>query len=498
MTAAALTKIVDVQKCSVTLIESDDIGTVGVGEATLPHLRFFNQKLGIDEREFMRATESTFKLGIEFVNWGQLGSKYMHAFGEYGEKSHGVEFHHLWLKAFQKGDAKPLSDYSLAVNAAKQQKFQFPDPNPDSVLSKYSYAYHVDAALYAKFLRSLSEKRGIKRKEGKVQEVVQCSETGFINELVLHSGERISGDLFIDCSGFRGLLIEQSLKTGYQDWSHYLPCDSAQAVPCERVEPLLPYTRSTAHSAGWQWRIPLQHRTGNGHVYSSKFMPDDVARDILLANIDGKALRDPIQLRFTTGKRNKFWNKNCIAIGLSGGFLEPLESTSIYLIQDAITHLMQLFPDKNCDTNLADEFNRVMDAEFYHIRDFLIAHYHVTQRSDSPFWEYLRNMDIPDTLQHKLDMYQSRGHIIKYASGEFLDPSWLAVLTGQGLTPEHFHPTIANMPQEHVSSLMHEHLSRVQEGVASMNANDLTLQQYLSDDGARLNRSYASSSLYGN
>ncbi len=497
MTAAALSKFFDTQKCAITLIESQDIGTVGVGEATLPHLRFFNQKLGIDEREFMRATESTYKLGIEFVNWGKLNRRYMHAFGEYGEPFQNQAFHQLWLKAWQQGKAEPLSEYSLAAMAAQHNKFQFPDADPSAICSKFSYAYHVDAALYAQYLCKFAQQRGVKRVEGKVLDVSQKQDSGFISKVTLENGQHISGDLFIDCSGFRGLLIEQTLKTGYTDWSHWLPCNSAQAVPCERIEPLLPYSRSTAHTAGWQWRIPLQHRTGNGHVYSSEFMSDTEAGDILLQSLDAKPLKDPIQLRFTTGKRNKFWHKNCVAIGLSGGFLEPLESTSIFLIQEAIMHLVQLFPKQDCNSVLADEFNRLMDSEFEHIRDFLVAHYHVTQRDDSPFWHYVRNMNIPDSLQHKLSMYHQQGHIIKYANGEFLDPSWLAVLSGQGMLPEHYHRSLQRASQSATDTFLKHQHKRVQDGVKSMRTNNETLETYLSTNSQLDNRSSASASLYG-
>ncbi len=497
MTAAALSHFLDEKKCSIQLVESEDIGTVGVGEATLPHLRFFNQKLGIDEREFMRETQSTYKLGIEFVNWGALGKRYMHAFGEYGQVCQGVPFHHAWLRAHQLGEAQSLSHYSLAVNAAQQNKFQFPSDDLSSILSKYSYAYHVDATLYARYLRKRSEGLGVERIEGKVAKVEQHQSTGFIQSVLLESGQIVEGDLFIDCSGFRGLLIEQTLQTGYQDWSHWLPCNSAQAVPCERVEPLIPYSRATAHDAGWQWRIPLQHRTGNGYVYSSDFISDQQAKDTLLNNLDGKATREPIQLRFTTGKRNKFWHKNCVAVGLSCGFLEPLESTSIFLIQEAITQLVELFPHKNCDPLLADEFNRLMDAEFAHIRDFLIAHYHVTERDDTPFWQYVKNMPIPDSLRHKLDIYKQQGHVIHYASGEFGDPSWLAVLSGQGLSAKHYHPSVDTLAPEQLKAFLQQQHLLVEQGVSQMQVNESMLSAYLQQGSKLQNKSYAGDSLYG-
>jgi tryptophan halogenase len=497
MTAAALSHFLDPKTCKIKLVESEDIGTVGVGEATLPHLRFFNQKLGIDEREFMRETQSTYKLGIEFVNWGERGHRYMHAFGEYGQDCQNMPFHHAWLRGQKHNMASSLSDYSLAVNAAQQNKFQFPSADPSSVLSKYSYAYHVDAALYAKYLRKRCESNGVERVEGRVAEVNQNKDSGFIESVVLEDGRMLEGDLFIDCSGFRGLLIEQTLKSGYQDWSHWLPCNSAQAVPCERVEPLIPYSRATAQEAGWQWRIPLQHRTGNGYVYCNEFITDQQATDTLINNLDASASRAPIQLRFTTGKRNRFWDKNCIAVGLSCGFLEPLESTSIFLIQEAITQLIELFPDKRCDQALANEFNRLMDGEFEHIRDFLIAHYHVTERDDTPFWQYVRNMNIPDSLQHKLDIYKRQGHVIHYASGEFGDPSWLAVLHGQGLSPEHFHPSVSTVSAEQLQLFLKQQHSMVTQGVEQMQMNQEMLNAYLEQNSQVQNDSRAADSLYG-
>ncbi|MFC4699968.1 tryptophan halogenase family protein [Glaciecola siphonariae] len=497
MTAAALSHFLNLDKTRLTLIESDDIGTVGVGEATLPHLRFFNQKLGIDEREFMRETQSTFKLGIEFVNWGSGNDRYMHAFGEYGSAQQDMPFHHSWLKAYQNNEAEALSEYSLAVNAAKANKFQFPSADPNSVLSKYSYAYHVDATLYARFLRRRSEQAGTTRIEGKIAKVSQNKHSGFIETVTLQDGSVISGDLFIDCSGFKGLLIEQTLKSGFEDWSHWLPCNSAQAVPCERVEPLIPYSRATAQEAGWQWRIPLQHRTGNGYVYSSDFVDDERATETLISTLDAPATRDPIQLRFTTGRRKQFWNKNCVAIGLSCGFLEPLESTSIFLIQEAITQLIELFPDKQFDSTLSDEFNRLMNVEFEHIRDFLIAHYHVTERTDTEFWNYVRTMPIPDSLSHKLAMYKRQGHIIKYASGEFLDPSWLAVLSGQGMTPDFYHPSAARASKQTLEQILQKQTQAVKEGTSRMQNNAETLEAYLRQNSDVQNASSASASLYG-
>jgi tryptophan halogenase len=497
MTAAALSHFLPAQQCDITLIESDAIGTVGVGEATLPHLRFFNQTLGIDERDFMRKTESTYKMGIEFVNWGKLGDAYIHPFGEYGKAIDGLAFHHYWLKAREAGHTHSLDEYSLPVKAAKANKFQFPSPDFDSIMSTYSYAYHVDAGLYAKYLSEFSQKKGVKRIEGEVEHVQQDKQSGFIRSLTLKSGQLIEGDLFIDCSGFRGLLIEQTLHTGYQDWSHWLPCNSAQAVPCERAGELLPYSRATARDAGWQWRIPLRHRTGNGHVYSNAFTTDQQAQDTLLSNLDGKALRDPIQLRFTTGKRNKVWNKNCIAVGLSSGFLEPLESTSIYLIQETVSNIVDYFPDMSFNDTLIDEFNRVMDADYSRIRDFLIMHYHVTSRDDTEFWNYVRTMSVPDSLTSKLDLYKQQGHIVKYNDGVFLEPSWLAVYAGQGLLPKAYHPRLRNISPTALEALLAKERELVMQGTHAMATHESTLDTFLAADSELNNQTTAQASLYG-
>ena len=484
------------KKCAITLIESEDIGTVGLGEATLPHLRFFNKKLGIDERDFMRRTESTYKMGIEFVNWGKLGDAYIHPFGDYGDPHQKIPFHHLWLKAKQAGLDDRLCEYSLPVKAAAANKFEFPSDDKSSVLSTFSYAYHVDAGLYAKYLREYSQNKGVERIEGKIAEVSQAPDSGYITSVSLPSGQTIEADFFIDCSGFRGLLIEQTLNTGYQDWSHWLQCDSAQAVGCERSGPLLPYSRATAQTAGWQWRIPLRHRTGNGYVYASDFIEDEEVTQTLLQNLDGKPLNSPIQLRFKTGKRNKVWHKNCVAIGLSSGFLEPLESTSIYLIQEAITNLIALFPDNTFDDSTSNEFNRIMDAEYQRIRDFLILHYHATERDDTPFWNYVRQMSIPDSLQHKMDLFKQQGHIVQYKAGLFLQPSWLAVYAGQRITPRHYHPSIAGLSDELIVEMLRETKSNVAKGVQAMAGHEQPLSQYLDQNSTLTNRSEASASLY--
>lgn len=476
MTAAALAHFLKNKEYVITLVESESIGTVGVGEATLPHLRFFNQTLGIDEAEFMAATNATYKMGIEFSNWGKLGDAYIHPFGEYGKEINGVAFHHYWLRQYKRGLNKSIDYYSLPVVAAAQQKFMFPINDDRSVFSTYSYAFHIDAGMYASYLRQYSESFGVKRQEGKVVAVIQ-NEAG-IESIQLESGEIIGGDFFIDCSGFRGLLIEQSLKTGYEDWGRWLPCNRAVAAPSELNGPLLPYTKAIAQNAGWRWRIPLQHRTGNGHVYSSEFMSDQDACDMLVGNIDGKLIADPKFLQFTTGKRKKAWNKNCVAIGLSGGFLEPLESTSIYLIQIAIMKFIEFFPEKSCDSAIVDEFNRLIDMEYLRIRDFLILHYHSTQRNDAPFWDYCRNMSIPDELAHKMALFRERGYVVEYQGGLFLEPSWIAVYLGQGVIPDYYHPRVKWMSNEQLDKTMTEIEALIDRAAKQMPLHHLFLAQH--------------------
>ncbi len=441
MTAAALGRSID-RDCSITLVESDEIGIIGVGEATIPPIKLFNDMLGLNENEFVRRTKGTFKLGIQFVNWGKLGHRYFHPFGSYGKPFDLVQIQHHWQRAQREGKAASLDEYCMAWAAAKLGRFDQPAQDPRSVLSTYLYAYHFDASLYARFLREFSEARGVERIEGKVREVGQHAETGFIECLRLESGETIAGDLFIDCSGLRALLIEQTLKTGFEDWSHWLPCNRALAVPTESTD-LTPYTRSTAHAAGWQWRIPLQHRTGNGHVYSSNFMGDDEAAAILMRHLDAKPLADPRPIRFTTGCRRLHWNKNVIAIGLAGGFLEPLESTSIHLIQAGISKLLAYFPDKDFDPIVTGEFNRVALAEFERIRDFIILHYHLTVRDDSELWRYCASMSIPDSLRYKIDHFRHYGRLLPGELDIFGPNSWLAVHIGQMNWPERNDPLLA-------------------------------------------------------
>ncbi|HSC69471.1 MAG TPA: tryptophan halogenase family protein [Cellvibrio sp.] len=445
MTAAAIAKVLGKDYCQVNLIESEDVGTVGVGEATIPPIQLFNKLLDLDENEFVRRTQGTFKLGIQFVNWTHLGHKYIHAFGDVGKDMDAIQFYHYWLKMSQLELAGELSDYTISGVASDKGKFMRPFDAGNSPLSKIAYAFHFDAGLYAKFLREYAEVRGVTRTEGKIVDTHLNADNGFIESVQLESGERISADFFIDCSGFRGVLIEQALKTGYEDWSHWLPCDRAWAVPSENVGDPLPYTRSIAQSAGWQWRIPLQHRTGNGHVFSSKFMAEDEARSILLRSLDGKALAEPRLLKFVTGKRKKVWNKNCLAVGLASGFMEPLESTSIHLIQSTIARLMSFFPNKNFDEEDIEEFNRQSDFEVERIRDFLILHYHATGRNDSDFWNYCRTMSIPDSLTQKIEQFKKNGRIYRNNNEMFNDLSWLEVMHGQGIRPRGYHPLVDRM-----------------------------------------------------
>ena len=454
MTAAALAKVLKGKLCKIQLIESEDIGTVGVGEATIPQIQLYNNLLELDEDEFVRKTQGTFKLGIQFVNWHSIGSKYIHAFGPVGKDMESIQFYYYWLKLAQMGKAHDIGDYTISGVACDHGKFMRPIDAGNSPLSSIAYAFHFDAGLYARFLREYSESRGVIRTEGKVTNTILRSSDGFIEAVQLESGERIEADFFIDCSGFRGLLIEEALHTGYEDWSHWLPANRAWAVPCENAGDPTPYTRSTAHKAGWQWRIPLQHRIGNGHVYSSNFMSDDEACSILLNNLDGKPLTEPRQLKFLTGKRKKAWNKNCLAIGLAGGFMEPLESTSIHLVQSAIARLMSFFPNKHFDQEDVDEFNRQADFEYEKIRDFLILHYHATERTDSDFWNYCRTMEVPEALTQKIEQFKKNGRIFRNSSEMFNDLSWLEVMHGQGIRPRSYHPLVDRMTDEEIISRM--------------------------------------------
>jgi tryptophan 7-halogenase len=447
MAAAALSKLFR-RQLDIRLVESDDIPTVGVGEATIPQILLFNGLLGLDEDDFLRHTQGTFKLGIEFVDWTRPGERYMHAFGPVGGRDLGlVPFYHYWLRLRQAGQCGPLDDYVFNAVAARAGRFMRGAEVRDSPLSAVAYAFHFDAGLYARYLRRYAEANGVTRIEGKVVDVALRGENGFIESIELEGGRSIEGQLFVDCSGFRGLLIEQALKTGYEDWTHWLPCDRALAVPCSSAPMMTPYTRSTARSAGWQWRIPLQHRIGNGYVYSSTHISDDEAAATLLANLDGEPLADPRPLRFVTGMRRRFWNRNCVALGLSSGFMEPLESTSIHFIHSGIAKLATFFPDRHFDQADIDEYNRQAQFEFERSRDFLVLHYHANSREE-PFWRACREMALPDTLRRKLALFGNQGRIHREHEELFTVSSWVQVLAGQGLVPRGYHPIAGLMPDE--------------------------------------------------
>lgn len=456
MCAAALARLIEHAGVSVTLIESDDIGTVGVGEATIPSIRAFNGLLGLDENDFIRNTQGTFKLGIEFVDWHRQGSRYTHPFGTYGMDLQAIKFHQFWLKLRQLGDAGlgELADYNLCTVAAMQNRFMRPKGGPESVLASLRYAFHFDAGLYAKYLRQYSEARGVARIEGRIVHVNVRPDDGFISGVTFQDGRLVEGDLFLDCSGFRGLLIAQTLNVGFEDWSHWLPCDRAVAVPCTRVAPLLPYTRSTADEAGWRWRIPLQHRTGNGYVYCSEFLSDDAAQSRLLCKLDAVALADARLLRFTAGHRRWFWDKNCVAIGLAGGFIEPLESTSIHLVQAGIVKLLSLFPNLSFSKVAINAYNRYMADQYRRLRDFIILHYTATERRDTPFWRRLSEMSIPESLQEKIELFRANGTVLQDPEDLFTDHSWTAVMLGQGIVPAHYDPLVESLPLENLRKFM--------------------------------------------
>jgi len=425
----------------ITLVESEEIGTVGVGESTIPPIILFNQLLGIDEDEFVRETNATFKLGIEFVDWRRLGHKYFHNFGMLGADLHtGVPFLHYWMRSLRAGGDPDQLRFSSETEAARRGKFGRVQRTPPGAQPNMHYAFQFDASTYAAYLRRYSERRGVVRKEGKVVNVRQNAETGFIEGVDMQDGSFVRGDFFIDCSGFRGIVIEQVYKAGFEDWSHWLPNDRAAAVPAERMAEPSPFTVARAREAGWQWRIPLQHRTGNGYVFSSSHISDDEVVSTLLGSLEGKALADPKVLRFKAGRRRKSWVKNCLALGLSSGFLEPLESTSIHLVQAGITKFLDFFPHRKCDPILIERYNEEMAFQYETIRDFIIAHYKVTEREDTEFWRYCKHMSIPDSLSDKLTLFRERSEVKPYPGDLFGDISWFAILYGQGLTPEGYHP----------------------------------------------------------
>jgi tryptophan halogenase len=477
MTAALLAHAMGPQ-LTIQLIESDDIGTVGVGEATIPQIRHVNDFLGIDEDEMLRATQGTFKLGIEFNDWRRIGDSYLHAFGDIGLPLGLLGFQHYWLRHRQRDAAADLWAYSLNAQACRAQRFARMDKVGSSPLTGIRHAYHFDAGLYGQYLRRRCDPRTVQRREGKVVDVQLRADDGFIESVQLESGERIAGDLFIDCSGFRGLLIEGALKSGYENWQHWLPCDRALAVPSARVAPMRPYTQAHARPAGWQWRIPLQHRSGNGHVYASQFMSDDEATALLLANLEGEALAEPRPLRFTTGMRRRFWHRNCVALGLASGFMEPLESTSIHLIQSGISRLLALFPDRHFDPALSAEYNRQTRFEYERIRDFLILHYRATERSDTAFWRHCAQIELPDSLARKLDLFRSSGQIVREGEELFTEVGWLQVLLGQGIEPVRHHPLAEALAPAQLDEFLVNIRTLIGRAVATMPAHDRFVDAY--------------------
>jgi len=464
MCAAGLVRQLDPADYGITLIESDEIGTVGVGEATLPHIKTFNDMLGLDEAEFLRDTRGSIKLGIEFVGWNRPGDRYIHPFGVFGEPWAGVDFQHSWARARLAGrDVGSLQDYSYAIALARENGFELPDPDPKSIRSTYSYAYHFDAGLYAAFLRNWATARGVERIEGQVMNVGRSASTGNVETLTLKSGVEIVGDLFVDCSGFRSLLVGQTMEVAWCDWGHWLPCDRALAVPCERVEPLTPYTRAIAQRGGWIWRIPLQHRTGNGHVFASSYCSEDEAHATLIAAIDGPALAEPRLLRFQAGRRARAWEGNCVAVGLAGGFLEPLESTSIFLIQAAVIDLLSLMPTRatGLDPRLAAEFNRLFAIHYDRARDFVVLHYAANARVGEPLWDHVRTMELPDGLAHKIALFEESAAAPEYTLGLFSRDSWLSVLEGQRILPRAYNRLADRIPLDTLELRLNDLRARI-------------------------------------
>jgi len=473
MAAAAFSRFLNNGHTRITLVESEEIGTIGVGEATIPPLVSFNQMLGINENDFLRETAGTFKLGIEFVDWGRLGDRYFHPFGSHGHDLQGVHFHQLYLRERQRQALPPIATWSMSAVAAAQGKFGRPSPEAQSPIRELLYAFHFDAGLYARFLRRYAEANGVTRIEGKVADVTLRPEDGHVAAVTLADGRQVAGDLFIDCSGFRGLLIEEALETGYEPWGQWLPCDRAVAVPSALTGEPDPFTRATAYKAGWQWRIPLQHRMGNGLVYASQFLDDDAAERELLGRLEGAPLAEPRRLSFTTGRRRECWSRNVVALGLSSGFIEPLESTSIHFIQSGIARLIALFPDKRFDPVERTEFNRQMRELYEDVRDFVILHYKATERTDSPFWDRCRTMEVPDSLRRKMDLFRAKGRVFRDSMELFATTSWVAVAFGQHLWPEHHEPAVDALDEDRVAAAlaqMHQGYAQVAQQLPSHGA----------------------------
>jgi tryptophan halogenase len=471
MVAAALSRTLG-KVLDIKLIESDEIGTVGVGEATIPTLVTFHRLLEINEQEFMAATQGTFKLGIGFENWRAPGENYIHSFGLTGKDHWTAGFQHFWLKGRERHLASDYGDYCLELKAALEHRFAH------LPRGGMNYAFHMDASLYAKYLRKFSEGYGAKRIEGKIVEVKTDPQSGYITSIRLDGGTEVAGDLFVDCTGFRGLLIEKALHVGYEDWSHWLYNDSAIALQTASVGDAWPYTRSIARDAGWQWRIPLQHRVGNGIVYCSKYMADDQAKQTLLANVEGKVLTEPRVIKFRPGQRREHWKKNCVCAGLSSGFIEPLESTSIHLIQRSIIRLLQMFPRDRIEQSDIDEFNQQMSSEIEHIRDFIVLHYHVTNRQDTPFWRATRSMSIPQSLAHRIELFRETGRVFRVPNELFAENSWIQVMLGQGITPKQHHPAADLMGDEELARFLDDIRSTVDRTVAQLPGHQAYVEQY--------------------
>ena len=468
--AAALAKQLG-KLLEIALVESDAIGTVGVGESTIPTARRFHDILGIDERDFVCATQASFKLGIAFEDWARVGDRYFHSFGITGQSTWMADFQHMWLQAREQGLPGDFGDYCFELRAAEAGKFL------GGKNSRLNYAYHLDATAYGQYLRRFAEPLGVKRIEGKIAEVRLAPESGFIEALVLESGEAVAGDLFIDCTGFRALLIQGALETGYDDWSHWLPTDSAIAVQTEATGPAKPYTRVIAHKAGWRWLIPLQHRVGNGLVFASRHLSDDEAHAMLADRVDGAMLTDPRLIRFRAGSRRKAWNKNCVAMGLASGFIEPLESTSIHLIMIAATRLMQLFPFGGVNEALAARYNDVSQRELEGIRDFIILHYHLTER-DEDFWRECRTMDIPDTLAERIALFRDGAYAYQAADELFRTDSWVQVMLGQRLIPRSYHAIGGLMAPEQLRDALANMKRNIDSAVAQLPQHQAFLDSF--------------------
>ena len=477
MAAAVLSRAMG-ESLDIHVVESDAIGTVGVGESTIPQIRNVNHFLGIDEDAMLRATSATFKLAIQYNDWVRPGHSYQHAFGDVGLPLGPLPFQQYWLRRRAESGAEDLAAYSLNATAANSCRMARIEKVGSSAMAGIKYAFQFDAGLYGRMLRAYAQRRGVRRTEGKIVDVRLRAEDGFIETVVLDGGASLEGDLFIDCSGFRGLLIEGALKSGFEDWREWLACDRALAVGSVSASPMRPYTQANARPAGWQWRIPLQHRTGNGHVYCSEFMSDDEAAAILLGSLDGAPLGDPRPLRFTSGVRRQIWSRNCVAIGLSAGFLEPLESTAIHLIQSGISRLLSLFPDRGFDQAVIDEYNRNTRREYEQVRDFLVLHYRTVERRDTPFWRRCAALPAPDGLRHKMEIFNATGQIFRESEELFTEHSWLQVMVGQGILPRRHHPLADNLPREKLDEFLGSIRTLIRGAVEKMGSHEQFIAEH--------------------